>query len=688
MNAMRIARALAICFSTVSIAVAQPSPGTGWPAYGGDAGGSRYSASAQINRDNVKNLHPVWAFHTHSYDTPRAGADESSFETTPILLGRTLYVTSPFDEVFALDAATGKALWQYDPHVQGTQKDIIMTSRGVAMWPSTAVAADSSSACATRLFLGTVDARLIAIDAATGHPCEGFGKSGVVDLRPGVNFTGIGGYGLTSAPTVLGDVVVVGSTIADNRQVDIESGLVRGYDARTGTLLWSWEPLLWAVAQNPRTGAGNAWSTLSADPAMGLVFVPTGSASPDFYGGLRSGDNRDADSAVALDARTGGKVWAFQTVHHNLWDYDVAAQPLLFTLHGTPAIAIATKSGQVFVLDRRTGAPLYPVEERPVPQSDVPGEVTSPTQPFSSLPALIPLAPPREQGSDWERSDENTLFCRQQLAGLRYNGIYTPPSEGGTLLYPGSLGGVNWGSLAFDPATGILYANANRYPFSIQLIPRDRLSTTWRYRYEPVLRDWPIWIALSVCILVFCCLSRRSWNPGLRGVIAALLVASVAGLVTAFPIKYDPHFGAEVSQQRGSPYLIRRAPIVDHDGNPCIDPPWSTLTALNLNTGTLAFQAPLGTSSAGQSTGGLTLGGPIATAGGLIFTGATLDARFRAFDSSTGAELWSAPLPAPALATPMTYTLDGRQFVVIAAGGHAGIGHPRGDAVIAFALNP
>ena len=679
-----------IAFLGPAVLSAQQTPiGQGWPTYGGDLGGTRYSSSAQITRNNLAHLHSVWTFHTHALDTPRIGLGDASFEATPVLRGHTLYFTSPFDTVFALEATTGKQLWQYDPHVKPERDDMILTSRGVALWPESPGSIQTDAACTTRILIGTIDARLLALDATTGKPCVDFGNSGEVNLREGVHYTGIGGYGLTSPPTVIGDVVVVGSVVADNQQVDVESGLVRGYDVHSGHLLWSWEPLPWAAGQHPRTGAGNAWGAISADPALGLVFVPTGSASPDFYGGLRPGDNRDANSIVALDARTGKKIWAFQTVHHDLWDYDVAAQPLLFTFRNTtPAVAIATKTGQVFVLDRRTGQPLYPVEERSVPQTDVPGEVTSPTQPFSSLPSLAPLSPPSQTATGWQRTDSNARFCQAQLSALRYNGIYTPPGLAGTLLYPGSLGGVNWGSLAFDPDTGILYANNNRVPFAVQLLDRHAFSVRWQHDIEPTVRDWPIWLYLAGGSLLLFGITRKSWNPGLRGLLISMVIASTAGFMCLFPIKYDtPHFGKEISPQRGSPYLMKRAPVVDHDGNPCTAPPWGEVTALNLNTGHIAWQSPLGSNASGQPTGSLTLGGPIVTAGGVVFAAATRDAKLRAFDATTGQEIWDTQLPSPAQATPMTYTLDGKQFLVIAAGGHAGLDEKRDDALIAFALD-
>jgi quinoprotein glucose dehydrogenase len=380
---------LAITLGSFILSAQQTSIGDSWPTYGGDPGGMRYSSSAQITRNNLAHLHSVWTFHTHALDTQRIGLGDASFEATPILRDRTLYFSSPFDVVFALEATTGKQLWQYDPHVKPERDDMILTSRGVSLWPESPGPTQITAVCATRILIGTIDARLLALDATTGKPCADFGNSGEVNLRNGVHYTGLGGYGLTSPPTVIGDVVVVGSVVADNQQVDVESGVVRGYDVHTGRLLWSWEPLPWAAAQHPRTGAGNAWGVISADPALGLVFVPTGSASPDFYGGLRLGDNRDADSVIVLDARTGKKVWAFQTVHHNLWDYDVAAQPLLFTFRNTtPAVVIATKTGQVLFwiaapANRSTQSRNAPFLKRMCPEKSLRPRNRSPVCPLS-----------------------------------------------------------------------------------------------------------------------------------------------------------------------------------------------------------------------------------------------------------------------------------------------------------------
>jgi quinoprotein glucose dehydrogenase len=495
--------------------------------------------------------------------------------------------------------------------------------------------------------------------------------------------------------------------VGDNQQVDSESGLVRAYDAVTGRQLWAWEPLPWARQNHPRTGAGNTWSVISADPELGLVYLPTGSASPDYWGGLRPGDNRDADSIVALNAKTGEKVWAFQVVHHDLWDYDIAAQPLLFTWRAhtpqeTPAVAVATKMGQVFVFDRRNGKPLFPVEERAVPQSDVPGEHTSGTQPFSSLPPVGPLTLPADlHANGYRRSLWNRMICTVSMHGLRYDGIYTPPSLGGSIAYPGNLGGVNWGSAAFDPATGIFYANNNRAAYRVQLVRKSWWSDTWRNDVEPALQDPRTWLFSGLGILVLNVLYRmflkfrRSqkaprlpWLPSLRMVLFAVCVAAIAKPVSLWPPPIsESHFGHELSPQRRAPYEILRDPIEDRHGRPCLGTPWGAMTAINLNTGTLVWESPLGTMAAGAQTGIMNFGGPIVTASGLVFTGAAEDPYLRAFDSATGAELWKAELPAAAQSTPMSYSLDGRQYVVIAAGGHADRPNDRGDSLVAFALD-
>ncbi len=624
--------ALALAAST---AVAQHTD-AGWPTYGGDAGGQRYSPAEQINRGNVAQLHPVWTYHTHALDSVRPGSYSSSFETTPVLFHGLLYLTTPFDEIIALNPVNGNLRWRYQPPLAELAEADLTTSRGVATWDG-----GGRSACASRIFVGTNDGQLVAVDAADGKPCESFGEHGRIDLKAGLTDPFARAFHITSAPTVLGDVVVVESSIPDNQAVAVARGTVRAYNVRTGQPVWTWEPIPWATAENVPAGAGNVWSTIAADPALGLLYLPTGSASPDYYGGMRPGENRDADSVVALDAKTGKKAWAFQVVHHNLWDYDVASEPLLFTWHNSvPAIAVTTKMGMVFVLDRRTGAPLFPVEERPVPQSDVKGELASATQPFSSLPPLSPLTMPTD-GVAPDRDQTDQDLCRKEMRGLRYDGMYTPPSLKGSLVFPGAIGGVNWGSAAYDPSSGILYANTNHLPYFTQLLaPRglteriighiDRMFSQERYI--------ALFAVVLVLGLVFGFGVRRSWNPGWAA--GLVIVASAACLVFSIVQRqarleaeemvrrYAPKtaedirqrmlsgaFGDDHSPQTGAPYSLFRHPIVDNRGLSCAPEPWGTVAALNLQTGKMEWQQAHGTQIAGRQTGSLSLGGLMVTAG-------------------------------------------------------------------------
>jgi quinoprotein glucose dehydrogenase len=674
---------------------AAPAAGEGWPTYGGDAGGSRFSNSSQITRDNVGRLSSVWTFHTHAVDTAAERDAFPSFETTPVLSGDTLYLTTPFDVVFALDARNGTMRWRYDPQISGLPLGGLVTSRGVALWPAGDAEKAGDPVCSQRVYLGTLKGRLIALDAARGTLCDDFGDRGSVDLTTGVDFQNIGFYGMTSPPTVVGNVVVVGSTIGDNQQVDIESGVVRGFDAVTGKLLWSWEPLPWAASQKVRTGAGNTWSVISADPALGLVYLPTGSAAPDYYGGMRPGDDRDANSIVALNAATGKKVWAFQVVHHDVWDYDIASEPVLFTWRGTtPAVAVTTKMGMIFLLDRRTGQPLVPVEERRVPQSDVPGEQTWATQPFQDVPSLSPLTIGKDAGSGYVRSAADSEQCRAELGKLRYDGLYTPPSLQGSLQFPGNLGGVNWGGAAIDPVTGILYADTNRVAYSARLVPRHSIENISN-QLEILLFRRIFWLCLFLLSLGVSWVRRRSphaaWGPLLVvlafvGVFGGREIYNRRAAPARAMVKVD-HFGYELSPQRKSPYLIERMPILDSRGFSCSPAPWGGITAVNLNTLTKVWEKPLGTMVAGEQTGVRNFGGPIVTKTGLVITAGAEDNWLRVFDAATGEELKRVSLPVPAVSTPMTYTLDGRQYIVVAAGGHGDGGVPLGDSLMAFAVN-
>ncbi|MGH9475122.1 MAG: pyrroloquinoline quinone-dependent dehydrogenase [Terriglobales bacterium] len=624
-------RTLLTCLLLSLAAVAQTY---GWPAYGGTVAGTRYSAAKQITTANVAQLQVAWTFHTHELAgldrDPQALAfveSKAAFEATPILHRGVLYLSTPLDVVFALDARTGAERWSYNPHLHRLGYSEV-SSRGVAYWQG-----KGRGTCAARVFIGTLDARLIALDAATGKPCADFGQQGTVDLTRGADVAEPGQYQITSPATVIGNRVVVGSSIGDNRAVSLARGVVRAYGVRSGKLTWTWDPIPWAVRQNPRTGAANAWSVIAADPAHGLLFVPTGSPSPDYYGGKRLGNDADADSVVALRASDGKKVWAFQLTHHDLWDYDVAAEPLLFTWKdGTPALAVTNKSGNVFVLNRLTGEPLVPVSERPAPQSDVAGEHTSPTQPFSALPPLAPQTA-LTAGHIFAINAAERSWCEAQLKGVRNRGIYTPPSLQGSLTEPANIGGANWGSMAYDPERHLLIADVNNLVAYSRLIPRDEFNP----HYEQ-----------------------------------------------AHPV--PNRISGEFAPQRQTPYGLYRSLLLWQGKVPCNQPPWGMVVALDLYNGTMAWRVPLGTMIHGQMTGSPNLGGPMATAGGLVFTAAAMDDTLRAFDSSTGKRVWEAVLPAGGQSTPMTYMLGGRQYVVICAGGHGKLGTKLGDSVIAYAL--
>jgi quinoprotein glucose dehydrogenase len=643
-------------------AAANPSPNSNqdWPVYGGGLDAQHYSARSQINKDNVRDLQVTWTFHTRALQVSGYTNNRSSFEANPVLWNGVLYFDTPYDQVFAVNAASGKEKWTFDPNVSHNTPFVIVASRGVALWHGST---RSQDACGQdRVFVASLDHRLTALDAGTGAACLGFGRQGTVDLADDQRLQATQWYEVTSPPTVVGDVVVVGSSVADNQMVEAASGVIRGFDARSGELLWRFEPLPWAETAKLRSGSGGTWSVIAADAALGLLYAPTGSPSVDFYGANRPGDDRDANSVVALDARTGRRIWGFQVVHHDLWDLDIAAEPLLFTFrHSIPAVAVTTKMGMTFVLDRRTGRPLYPVSERPVPKSTIPGEQTAPTQPFSSLPLMAPMS--IDPAKVRARNDAETDFCRQKLAALVDRGIYTPVGLTPTLLYPGSLGGVNWGSAALNPTTAILYANVNSLPYETRLVPR--------VQERPSLSSLP----------------QETWDYWRN-----FFHANQPADTTTVPRETAPLFmpadsgGFELSAQLGTPYRIYRAPLVDRTGLPCAPRPWGALVALDLDTGMKLWTTPLGTLVPGESTGAVTVGGPIVTAGGLVFSGGGGEPTLYAFDASSGRELWRGPLPFPAQSTPMTYQIGGRQYVVIAAGGHGMLTRQIGDTLVAFAL--
>jgi quinoprotein glucose dehydrogenase len=551
-----------------------------------------------------------------------------------------LIFCSPYNRVFAIDAATGAERWVYDPKVD-VQSLGGGTCRGVAVWDDPD--ATPGAACASRVFTGTQDARLLAVDAATGVPCADFAR---VDLTRGLGDVAHREVKVTSLPTLVRDVVTIGHNVSDNRRADAPGGVIRGFDARTGALRWAFDPVPPGTAPLPEAADGpqyhrgtpNSWSVSAADSERDLVFVPMGNPSNDFYRGGRGEIDYYGSAVVALRGSTGEVVWHFQTVHHDLWDYDVGSQPSLIELevegHTIPALVQPTKVGNLFVLHRETGEPLFPIEERAVPRSDAPGEQSAATQPFPTKP---PPLHPGGLGPDdvWGLTPIDEADCRERLAALRSEGPFTPPSLQGSLQYPGVAGGANWGSAAWDPQRGLLLVTQTRLGTVHRLIPQAETS-------------------------------ELTPNPP-REIL--------------FP-------------QQGSPYAVHQTVFLSSLGIPCSPPPWSELLAVDLARGEIAWRVPFGTTR-GQAPwpfwlrwGIPGMGGPIVTAGGLTFIGAAMDGYLRAFDTETGEELWRDVLPAGGQATPMTYRLNpgGRQYLVIAAGGHSTLGTQLGDFVIAYAL--
>jgi len=606
-----------IAMLLLAAACTSTAPNSDWPAYA-NAGGTRYSPLTEIDRTNVGKLEVAWTYHTGETSFDKDSEQKSTFEVTPIVVDGTMYLSTGFNKVIALDAATGQPKWIYEPLVDRNGDFSEVTSRGVAYW-----------AKGKRIFEGTIDARLIALDAATGRLASEFGDGGIVDLKKGVGKVRKGDYQVTSPPAVIGDLVIVGSAIGDNGGAELERGSVRAYDARTGALRWTFDP----IARELHSGAANAWAPITADPESGMVFIPTSSPSPDYYGGLRLGKNDLANSIVAIRADTGEVAWHFQVVHHDLWDYDVATQPVLVEVRGIKAVAVGTKMGHLFFFNRATGEPLFPIEERPVPASDVAGEEAWPTQPFPTKPP--PLVPSQLKSEDaFGIDDADRAACKSAIASLRYDGMFTPPSIRGTLQVPGNVGGMHWGGMSYDPARHILVANTNRLAAMVRLIPRADYD------------------------------ADRARSKGER------------------------IFG-EYNRMSGTPYAMYRTILLSPKGVPCTPPPWGALTAIDVDRGTVRWETPFGSVSRipnlPPNIGSPNLGGS-ATSNGIVFIAAAMDEIFRAFDVETGKELWHAPLPASAQASPMIYRAGGKQFVVIAAGGHGKLHTKRGDAVVAFAL--
>jgi len=618
---------------------AEPAVGADWPAYAGDAGASHYSPLARITPENVSRLTLAW-----SYRVEWPQGKPVAFEVTPLKVGDLVYICLPQNDVVALDADTGAVRWKYAAHLRPWSTSTVC--RGLAYYePPTA-----PSECPQRLLMASADATLRAIDAQTGAPCRSFGTQGVVDLLQGLGPMKQGVYTPTSPPAIVRGLAVVGSGVPDNGELKNPSGVVRAYDAITGKLVWAWDLGHPDRHGEPPPGeyysrnTPNAWSLLSADESLGLVYVPTGNSNPDYYGANRSAQaEKYSSSVVALDALSGEVRWSYQTVHHDLWDYDVGAQPVLVDLpdgSGTvPALIQATKTGQIFLLDRRDGHALSKVTERPVPQGAGRGDWTARTQPFSvGMPAFA--GPDLTEEDMWGLTPFDALWCRIKFRSARYDGPMTPPSERGWIYSAGFLGGIDWGSVSVDRTRNIMIVN------SFRMANRNRFVPAADFGNDP--------------------------NAKLP-----------------FPIFH----------QEGSPYFaVYTAVFRSPTGMPCQRPPYGMISAVDLKSHQLLWTRPLGTSrNSGPlgmqlpldiSMGSPNIGGSLAIGSGIAFIGATLDQYFRAIDVRTGAELWRMQLPSAAFANPMTYLSrrTGRQYVVIASGGNSILAHNHGLFVMAFAL--
>jgi quinoprotein glucose dehydrogenase len=618
-------------------------PDGDWYAYGRTEYGQRYSPLAQITPDNVSKLQVAWTYHTQDIRSPN-DPTETTYEVTPLKVGDTIYFCTPHDLVFALDAETGAEKWEYDPQIKEPPKTSTqhLTCRGVSYDPGPAA---STGECAQRLFLPTVDGRLIAISASTGKPCPGFGgDDGTVDLWQNMPNVTPGSYYSTSPPVVTSHLIIVGGAVNDNVSTTETSGVIRAFDLVTGDLVWNWDSL------NPddtapigsgtyRANSPNSWSIASYDPELGLIYLPMGNQPPDQFGGRRDANAEKYSAAtVALNAETGKVAWVFQGVHHDLWDMDMPAQPSLvdLTINSVvvPALVQPTKQGELFVLNRKTGAPILPVTEDAAPTGAAAGDTSSPTQPRSALsfkPADL------TEASMWGLTPFDQLICRIMFRSMTYGGRFTPPSIKGSIIYPGNFGTFNWGGVAVDPERQVVFAMPVYLAFTSRLIPRADDST----RY--VTKDG------------------------------------------------DPPF----NENFGAPYAGKLASFLGPLGVPCQAPPWGYVAAADLITGKTVYKhingtiqdlAPFPLPPLKMGVPGI--GGPIITRGGVAFLSGTLDNYVRGYDTTSGKQLWESRLPAGGQATPMTYWSDAsqRQFLLVVAGGHGSTGTKAGDSIIAFAL--
>ena len=633
---------------------------SGWPVYGRDQGGARFSPLEQINTANVAELELAWSYRHGDLEKHPDRAAFAGLHVTPILLpaeaGGHLVACTPFSRVFALDPTTGKERWSFDPEIELSEVPTRLKCLGVAYWQDPQ--AQAGALCEHRIIWGTHDRHIVAVDAPTGKVCEGFGQAGKVDVNPLIAAAAVtqpdaAGTTFSAPPVVVNGVIVIGHiNNMKNQYPDAPAGVVRAFDARSGALRWEFDPIPrdrsqphaadWTDEAMQVTGGANAWSLLTADPERDLVFIPTAGPGPNFYGGTRPGDNRWANSVVALRIQTGEFVWGFQAVHHDVWDWDIPAAPILadVPVDGKlkPAVIVLTKQSLVFVLDRDTGKPLIEVEERPVPTDGVPGEVLSPTQPFPVKPP--PLHQPYITVDDaWGITPIDKGACRKVIEESRHGEIFTPPSQKGWLMYPSTAGGPNWGGGAWDPEQNLLVTNVSQVALWLQLLPNEDAP-------PPPPGDYS------------------------------------AGAPMGPPSKINY-----------TDYAIQQKIFLSPMFQPCTKPPWSTLVAVDMEQGEIAWSVSLGTTEELSPLpipfkwGSPISGGPIATAGGLVFVGSTADSYLRAFDTATGKELWAVKTPAAAHATPMTYAVAGKQYVVVAAGSHMFINAKTiNDYIVAYAL--
>lgn len=616
-------------------------PDSDWHQYGRTPYGQRYSPLTQVNVDNVSQLKEAWRYQTGDVKLPD-DVGETTYQVTPLKVGNTLYICTPHNWAIAIDAATGKEKWKYDPNVGLNPDRQHQTCRGVSYYAEPNAA--QGTACAERVYLPTSDARLIALDAATGQVCTSFADQGVLHLEQGMKYNPAGYYYSTSPPVIAAGKIIIGGAVNDNYSTQEQSGVIRAFDVNSGALIWNWdsgnpaktEPL--AAGETYTTNSPNSWSVFSYDEGLGLVYVPLGNQVPDQLGMGRSENvEKYSSSIVALDINTGKDRWVRQTVHHDLWDMDVPAQPVLLDItkdgQAVPALVGPTKQGDIYVLDRRTGEPLLPITEEPAPGGAIPEDFTSPTQPTTAL-SFKPE--PLKEKDMWGVSMFDQLACRIRFHQLNYKGRYTPPSLTGSIIYPGNFGTFNWGSLAVDPERQVMFGMPTYLAFTSQLVPRADI-----------------------------------------------------------PPKGQDEKGSEQGLNRndGAPYGVFMGPFLGPLKIPCQAPPWGYVAGADLRTGDIAYKLRNGTVydmtplPLPFKVGVPGIGGPMITKGGVAFLGAAVDDFLRAYDLTTGKQLWEARLPAGGQATPMTYALDGgKQYVVMVAGGHGSVGTKPGDYVIAYTL--